>query len=213
MLRGRDIKKFGYDYADLWLIATLPSLKVNIEDYPSVKQHLITFGIDRLKQTGELGSRKKTNNKWFETQDSISYWEDFSKQKIIYPEITKFLNFYCDTKGFMTNNKCFILTGENIHFLTAFLNSSLFKFCFRNNFPELLGGSRELRKVFLEELNIIKVDDKIDNKCKAIINQIIENKLQAREILSLEKELDELVFTLYALTDEEKSQVGFITIQ
>jgi len=113
----------------------------------------------------------------------------------------------------MTNNKCFILTGENIHFLTAFLNSSLFKFCFRNNFPELLGGSRELRKVFLEELNIIKVDDKIDNKCKAIINQIIENKLQAREILSLEKELDELVFTLYALTDEEKSQVGFITIQ
>ncbi len=44
----------------------------------------MSFGYDRLKQTGDTGARKKTNNQWFETQDSISYWEDFYKQKIVW---------------------------------------------------------------------------------------------------------------------------------
>ena len=79
LLRGRDIKRYGYQFADLYLITTFPSLKINIDQYPAVKQHLMDFGYDRLKQTGETGSRKKTNNQWFETQDSISYWEDYWK--------------------------------------------------------------------------------------------------------------------------------------
>ncbi|MDO4881478.1 MAG: type II restriction endonuclease, partial [Capnocytophaga sp.] len=83
ILRGRDIKRYGYEFADLYIITTFPSLKIDIEQYPAVKQHLMGFGYDRLKQTGEKGARKKTNNKWFETQDSIGYWEDFFKQKIV----------------------------------------------------------------------------------------------------------------------------------
>ena len=43
----------------------------------------MSFGYNRLRQTGDIGARKKTNNQWFETQDSISYWEDFSRQKIV----------------------------------------------------------------------------------------------------------------------------------
>ena len=76
ILRGRDIKRYGYEFADLYIITTFPSLKIDIESYPAVKQHLLSFGYDRLKQTGEKGARKKTNNKWFETQDSISYWDE-----------------------------------------------------------------------------------------------------------------------------------------
>ena len=79
ILRGRDIKRYGYEFADLYIITTFPSLKIDIESYPAVKQHLLSFGYDRLKQTGDKGARKKTNNKWFETQDSIGYWEDFYK--------------------------------------------------------------------------------------------------------------------------------------
>ena len=60
--------------------------------YPAVKQYLLTFGIEKLEQTGKtyivngekIKARKKTNNKWFEIQDSISYWEDFSKPKIVW---------------------------------------------------------------------------------------------------------------------------------
>ena len=103
ILRGRDIKRYGYEFADLYIITTFPSLKIDIESYPAVKQHLLSFGYDRLKQTGDKGARKKTNNKWFETQDSISYWEDFNKQKIMYPNMTKFMPFLLDNNGFFIN--------------------------------------------------------------------------------------------------------------
>ena len=83
LLRGRDIKRYSREFADLHLITTFPSLKIDIEKYPAVKQHLMSFGYNRLRQTGDIGARKKTNNQWFETQDSISYWEDFSRQKIV----------------------------------------------------------------------------------------------------------------------------------
>ena len=164
ILRGRDIKRYGYEFADLYIITTFPSLKIDIESYPAVKQHLLSFGYDRLKQTGEKGARKKTNNKWFETQDSISYWEDFSKQKIVYPNMTKYMPFLLDNEGFCTNQKCFIVTGESLPYLTAFFNSNIFKICYRDNFPELLGGTRELSKVFFEQVKIPNIQEieKID---------------------------------------------------
>ena len=62
----------------------------------------------------KIKARKKTNNKWFETQDSISYWEDFSKPKIIYPNMTKYMPFVYDEANFLTNQKCFIITGQNM---------------------------------------------------------------------------------------------------
>jgi len=105
ILRGRDIKRYGYEFADLYIITTFPSLKIDIESYPAVKQHLLSFGYDRLKQTGDKGARKKTNNKWFETQDSISYWEDFSKQKIIWKIIGNELAFCIENGNFMINKK------------------------------------------------------------------------------------------------------------
>ena len=97
ILRGRDIKRYGYNWAGLYLIATFPSRHYDIEQYPAVKEYLLSFGIERLEQTGKehnvngekIKARKKTSNKWFETQDSISYWEDFSKPKIVFQEIVQ----------------------------------------------------------------------------------------------------------------------------
>ena len=90
ILRGRDIKRYGYEWAELWLIATFPSRHYNIDEYPAVKQYLLSFGIERLEQTGKthivngekVKSRKKTHNKWFETQDSISYWRILISQRL-----------------------------------------------------------------------------------------------------------------------------------
>ena len=53
ILRGRDIRRYSYEWAELWLIATFPSRHYNIEDYPAVKQYLLSFGIERLEQTGK----------------------------------------------------------------------------------------------------------------------------------------------------------------
>lgn len=83
ILRGRDIKRYRADFADLWIIATFPSMHYNIDNYPDIKEYLLSFGYNRLKQTGDNGARKKTNNQWFETQDSISYWEVYLLREIL----------------------------------------------------------------------------------------------------------------------------------
>lgn len=169
ILRGRDIKRYGYEFANLYLISTFPSKKYNIDDYPAVKDYLLTFDKRKLEQSGIKNidgiegnnARKKTNNQWFETQDSIAYWDDFNKPKVVYPNMTKYLPFYLDNDCFMVNQKCFIMTGEKLAFLTSFLNSKVFKSCFKDYFPELQGGTRELSKIFFERIPIPKnVQDK-----------------------------------------------------
>ena len=137
ILRGRDIKRYGYNWADLWLIATFPSRHYDIEDYPAVKNHLLSYGKERLEQTGkkymidgeERKARKKTNNKWFETQDSISYWDDFFKPKIIFQEIVQESQFLLDfDKHFFCNDTGRIIIGEHLYHLLGILNSKLFFF-------------------------------------------------------------------------------------
>ncbi|MCF0255083.1 MAG: type II restriction endonuclease [Bacteroides heparinolyticus] len=213
ILRGRDIRKYGYEWAELWLIATFPSRHYNIDEYPSIKQYLLSYGIERLEQTGKvhnidgekIKSRKKTNNKWFETQDSISYWDEFSKPKIVYPNMTKFLPFVYDTSGVVTNQKCFIITGKHLGYLTAFLNSSLFKYCFADRFPELQGKTRELSKIFMGEIPILEVNDSDEY----IINRLMLD-IQIEYSVDKAKRIDKFIFDLYHLSSEEQAHIGFI---
>ena len=131
ILRGRDIKRYEYEWADLWIIATFPSRHYDIESYPAVKNYLLSIGIERLEQTGEthivngkkIKARKKTCNEWFETQDSISYWEDFSKPKIVWKIIGNQMAFAYDTNNYVMNNACYIMTGNHLDYLLAVLNS------------------------------------------------------------------------------------------
>jgi hypothetical protein len=58
MVRGRDISDYGITGFE-YLIGTFPSLNLDIENYPAIKEHLLGFGYDRLKQTGENGARKR----------------------------------------------------------------------------------------------------------------------------------------------------------
>ncbi len=84
----------------------------------------------------------------------MKLYDDFSKPKIIYPNMTKYLPFYLDTEGFMVNQKCFIMTGEKLNYLISFLNSNVFKICFKDYFPELQGGTKELSKIFFERIPV-----------------------------------------------------------
>ena len=216
ILRGRDIKRYGYNWTGLYLIATFPSRHYDIEKYPAVKNYLLGFGIERLEQTGKshivngekIKARKKTNNKWFETQDSISYWEDFSKPKIMYPNMTKYIPFYFDEKNFLQNDKSFMITGKHIAYLTAFLNSSIFKFCFLDKFPELQGGTRELRKIFFDKIPVLKVSDKENEIFKSLVTDIQNDYKKEKAIL-----IDERLFELYGLSKEERISIGYIEIK
>ena len=213
ILRGRDIKRYSYEFAEQYIIATFPSKQYNIDDYQSLKSHLLGYGIEKLEQTGKkyfingeiVKARKKTNNKWFETQDSISYWDEFSKPKIIYPNMTKFMPFVYDTSGMVTNQKCFIITGKHLGYLTAFFNSSLFKFCFANRFPELQGKTRELSKIFMDDIPILMIDEQNEH----IIDSLIQD-IQIEYSEDKAKRIDKFIFDLYHLSLEEQAYIGFI---
>ncbi len=102
ILRGRDIKRYRAEWAGLWVIATLPSLHVDIENYPAIKRYLLSYGKEKLEQTGETlvdgsKSRKKTPHQWFELQDTCAYHAEFERDKLVYPNMTKFLPFVFDT--------------------------------------------------------------------------------------------------------------------
>ena len=162
MVRGRDITAYGLTGGE-YLICTFPSLKLDIENYPAIKEHLLTFGYDRLKQTGEKGSRKKTSGKWFETQDSIKYHEHFSKPKVVFPNMTSVFPFMYDVDETLSNQKGFILTTEedsvSLLFLTAVFNSSLAKLWIWYNCPELQGGTREISKIYFEHFPVPGADE------------------------------------------------------
>jgi hypothetical protein len=194
LLRGRDIKRYGYKFADLHIITTFPSLKIDIDMYPAVKQHLLSFGYDRLKQTGEPGARKKTNNKWFETQDSISYWEDFYKQKIIFQEIVKEPSFMFDKSGsFFCLDTGRIITGSDIKFLLPILNSKLFFFAIKYFYSG--GGLGDLgvrmKHTFFERFCCPTLDLKAKYK--------IEQLLQINDYNGI----DNMIYQLYGLSEEE----------
>ena len=165
ILRGRDIKRYGYEWANLYLIATFPSRHYDIDNYPAVRDYLLSFGIERLEQTGKthtvngenVKARKKTNNKWFETQDSISYWDDFSKPKIMYSEIVRQPQFYYDPDGkYYPEATTFIMTGEHLDFLYHAFHTHTVTFLFKRFYAG--GGLGEegyrYKKAFFERLPI-----------------------------------------------------------
>lgn len=158
LLRGRDIQAWIPEWNELYLICTFPALQLDIEHYNAVKDHLLSFGKERLEQSGAKGARKKTPNKWYETQDTINYYKEFSKPKIMYPNMTSLFPFIYDEKGFFGNDKTFIITANdesvNLKFITAILNSKLCKLWIWYNCPELQEGTREIRKVYFENFRI-----------------------------------------------------------
>ena len=122
--------------------------------------------------------------------------------------MTKFLPFYYDEKGFYQNDKSFMITGEGIAFLTAFVNSSLFKKCFIDNFPELQGGTRELRKIFFDKIPVIPVNQVVNDEFRTLLDQM-QNKWDKKIAI----QIDQKIFDQYELTEEERVAIGFIEIQ
>lgn len=125
----------------------------------------------------------------------------------MYPNMTKFIPFYFDEKGFYQNDKSFMITGNHLTYLTAFLNSSLFKFCFLDNFPELQGGTRELRKIFFDKIPVLDVSDDINDEFKVVVNEIQVEYSKEKAIA-----IDNMLFDLYNLTKTERDTIGFVEI-
>ena len=205
ILRGRDIKRYGYDWANLWLINTHNGIKgvkprIDVNDYPAVKAHLDQYW-DKISKRADKGDTPYNLR-------NCAYLDDFSQPKIVYPNMTKYLPFVFDDKKHLTNQKCFIITGENVAFLTVFFNSSLFKFCFRDSFPELQGGTRELSKIFFDKIPVIQVDFPTNELFEERLLDIQKEYTKSKAIV-----IDSMIFDLYNLSKEERQLIGFVEIE
>jgi adenine-specific DNA-methyltransferase len=210
ILRGRDIKKYSYEFADLYIITTFPSLKIDIESYPAVKQYLLSFGYDRLKQTGDIGARKKSNNKWFETQDSIGYWEDFSKQKIIWIELADKGRFAIDISDkFLTLNGTFIMTGNDLEFICAVLNNPITSWHF-NTFCISSGvGTNQWRELYVRNLLIPNIPIERRINIERLIKNINDLEIAKKDYKNEIDQVNKLIYNLFNLNDEEISYIEF----
>lgn len=219
VLRGKDISRNQVKWDHLYLIALFPSRHLDIENYPAVKAHLLSFAdsflrtnnlgwvADRylaefckqyLSQTGntivingqtlrvgdrELKSRKKTSNKWFETQDAISYWRDFDKPKIVWGNLNRSASYAMTTEKYIINAPACIIAPAS-KALLHLLNSKLADWYIRPLCAPRDGGYVEYKPMFVGQLPI--PDD-----------------ISSLEDLTDEHKIDKEVFRLYGLTDEE----------
>ena len=140
ILRGRDIKRYGYDFADLYLINTHNGVKekgikrIHIEDYPAVKAHLDLYYPQLEKRADQGDTPYNLRN--------CAYIEDFYKQKIVYQELTQGSCFYLDKDAtFFVSNTGYLITGENLDYLILFLNSKFIEFIFKKFYSVSLGGT------------------------------------------------------------------------
>ncbi|KPA09838.1 type IIS restriction endonuclease [Candidatus Magnetomorum sp. HK-1] len=208
ILRERDIKRYKAEFADLWLIATFPTLNLKIENYPAIKKYLESF-VKRIEQTGEAGSRKKTNNKWFETQDQIGNYQEFEIEKIIYSEIVYDSAFYYDKQKIYPDATVFTMTGESLKYLTALLNSNLITYVFKSFYAggDLRGNTFRYKKVFLANLPVPKIPVIKQLPFEILVDCILfaKEKNMNIEANTFESVIDGMVYDLYFEAEMKKA--------
>jgi len=223
-LAGRDIKRYESPESDKYLIFTRHG--VNINNYPAIKQHLLQFKERLLPKPKDWKGTKWKGRKpgayqWYEIQDTINYYKEFEKPKIFWPEIAGNARFTLDKCCYYANNKVYIIPVCNFYLL-GLLNSALLRLFIHNVCTDLKGNSFNFSAIFVERTPIIATDftdfgsktfhDKIANlvesmlnlhKKKAGVQSERDIKLIQRQINVTDHEIDQLVYKLYGLTDNE----------
>ncbi|WRB89845.1 class I SAM-dependent DNA methyltransferase [Helicobacter pylori] len=213
ILRGKDIKRYSYEWAGEWVINThngyTSNLKfkippIDIAKYPAIKTHL-----DAHYDT--IATRSDQGDTPYHLRN-CAYLEDFEKEKIVYPETSQGAYFIYENSGIFLEKTAFMIVSDayNLKLLTALLNSKLITFYFKNFCGGCILGKSgyQYNKHALEKIPIPKITeknqelaDKITDGAKAILEA--KEKDPKANTQKLEKEIDALVYQLYHLTDEE----------
>lgn len=211
VIRGRDVQPYQNAEIGAYLIGSFPARNLNIDDYPSVKSWLLSFGKERLEQTGKkyiingeaIKARKKTGNKWFETQDQIGYFSQFAKPKIMYQAFQVKPCFIYDESGLYCNNSMWILPTEN-KALLGLLNSKMGWWLISKYCTQIQNGYQLIWKYF-GEVPIALAENENTKKIAKIVDSILAEKKKdpSANTSKLEEEIDNLVYDLYGLTPEE----------
>ena len=191
ILRGRDIKRYGYNWANLWLINTHNGIRgklerIHIEDYPAVKAHLDQYW-DKISKRADKGETPYNLR-------NCAYLEDFSKQQIVWIELSDEPKFSY-AKNIISVNTVFFLTGEHVLHILGLLNSKLITWYFKHCIGTTSGvGTNRWLKYTIEQIPISEHNDQIA-LLVAQINTQYETMLDAQ--------LDNMVCKQYGLNDVE----------
>ena len=167
----------------MWIIGTFPTKKINIDEYSTLKNYFENFG-DRLLQDGKKGHRKKTNNKWFETQDNIAYYPEFEKEKIVWQRVTQKFSFIYISECIYVLDSMAFLTGKNLKYITGVLNSKLIDFYLRTYIHLYSDEGFLLSNQYVEKIPIPKTLEENELKLTEFVDKMIyyTNKKQILEL-------------------------------
>ncbi len=226
LLRGKDIHDYYVDFQDLWLIhipkgftiKTMKSIEQDVvkepmprygfkeyneawefinSKYPAIAQHL-------QKHQDKAENRSDKGDYWWE-QRACAYLDDIVKPKIVYVELSKQMCYYYDGHSYYIDKTCFMMTGKSLKYLSAFMNSKLYKFCFENNFSVIQGGTRVQSKIYIEQIPVKQINELQEKEFENKLDKILSLKKSnpKADTSAIEKEIDALVYELYELTEEE----------
>jgi type II restriction/modification system DNA methylase subunit YeeA len=226
VLRGRDIEKYRYKWAGLWIIV-IPAGWTNKhrgrknpeeffkESFSSLYNHFMSFSNVKGKGKG-LFDRDDQGDYWWELRH-CDYYSEFEKEKIVWQEIVREPSFAYDNAGMYVEATAFLMTGKNLKYIIGLLNSKPVAFFFKTFYAG--GGLGEdgyrYKKAFLEQLPIppiTKENQPIADQIIQKVDQILTltqsedydaNQAKQKHVKRLEHEIDQLVYQLYNLTDEE----------
>ena len=215
ILRGRDIKRYGYEWAGLWLIyipwhfpyqfdesiqgASEKAEKAFQEQYPAVYSHMLQYK-DKLskRNKAETGIRYE----WYVMQRwGAKYWEDFDKPKIIFQEIVQSSQFfYDDSIHYMCNDTCRIIVGTHLPFILGILNSKLFFYAVKKFYGGGVLGEHGIRMkhTFFGNFPCLPYNKQIEDAAKELTNGCNT---------CIADQTDKLIFSAYSLTKKEISEI------
>ncbi|OEU78527.1 MAG: hypothetical protein BA872_08895 [Desulfobacterales bacterium C00003060] len=238
LLRGRYVGRYKSNWDQAWMlfipwhfpIQGDPSIVGCSSKAEAQFKAKYPIGYGHLNgHKSKLAKRNKAETgiryEWYALQRwAASYWQEFRKPKIIYPNMTKYMPFYYDDQGqFFGNQKCFIITSDNesLPYLRVVLNSSLFRCCFRDSFPELLGNTYELSKVFFHKIPIKRPDATTVSLFETLVDYIQFAKVYAKKTTSngtppaviaafLEELIDACVMEIYFADHMAEKKIAVI---
>ena len=220
VLRGRDIERYRYKWAGLWIIYAYQGIA--IKKYPNLLTYLSQFREQLKERTG--GARwDKTKTKilsipykWYELQvDYYAIKEEFEKEKIVWQEMSLEPSFAYDDKKFYTLQTAYIMTGENLKFILGLLNSKISKWYMQNLAYSLSEGAQRWIKQYVEQIPLPPITPQTQPLADQIVQKVDHilsltqspdyeiNKEKQEKVKEIEKEIDQLVYKLYGLTEEE----------
>ena len=201
VLRGRDIARYRANWAGLWLIDTHNGYAdvppINVDDYPAIKTYLDKF-IQELEQRQDKGITPYNLR-------NCAYHDHFTGEKLLWRDMTDTGCFaYSDTMIF-TNDKAFMMTGANLKFLCAVLNSSAIAWLVSKAGLTTGMGLTQWKKFVVEAVPVVQPDAptlaKIDDAVENVLNTLeIGDAQSTRE---LDETIDRMVVDLYGLTSRE----------